>query len=93
MTTKGRNLSALPDRPTPDQVRDLRRSLGMSGASFAEWCGVSLRSVRAWEATPGGRGHSHPTPERWTLLLMKASDHATRKTKPTTRRTRSERKH
>jgi DNA-binding XRE family transcriptional regulator len=92
MPPKRLSLPSMTDRPDPDRVRDLRRSLGMSGARFAEWCGVSQRSVRAWEATAGGPGHYYPTPERWTLLLMKASDDSKRKGNPTTRRTRSDRK-
>lgn len=35
---------------TPDQVRGVRRELGLSQAAFAELIGVSPRAVKYWES-------------------------------------------
>jgi DNA-binding transcriptional regulator YiaG len=34
---------------TAEEIRDLRRSLGMSQEAFAQHLGVSVSSVRDWE--------------------------------------------
>jgi putative transcriptional regulator len=34
---------------TADQIREFRRSLGMSQEAFAQHLGVSISSVRDWE--------------------------------------------
>jgi DNA-binding transcriptional regulator YiaG len=36
--------------PTPDEIRTVRKGLGLTQSSFADALGVSLRTVEEWEA-------------------------------------------
>lgn len=65
-------LSVQPvDSFTPDEIRTIRKSTGMTQVLFAKYIGVSVKTVEAWEA-----GRNHPEGAACRLLSMTKSDPA-----------------
>lgn len=54
-------------RPTPDEVRELLRSQGWTGAAAAEVAGVNPRTVRKWVG-----GESPISYDCWRSLIERA---------------------
>jgi transcriptional regulator with XRE-family HTH domain len=50
---------------TPEQIRQLRKSLGFSQEKFAQLLSVSWTTVNRWEA-----GHSGPTGMAMRILML-----------------------
>lgn len=59
-------------KPSPEEVRLVRETLGMSAAEFARFVGVTRRTVQYWQSPTSSRWHAYPNPARWELALMKA---------------------
>ena len=56
-----------------DEVKKIRESTGMSQYVFAEYMGVSVKTVEAWEA-----GRNHPSGSASRLLsMMETNSHLT----------------
>ena len=56
LRAKTTKLSVLPvDHYEADEIREIRKSTGFTQAVFAQYMGVSVKTVEAWEA-----GRNHP---------------------------------
>lgn len=56
-----------------DEVKKIRKSTGMSQYVFAEYMGISVKTVEAWEA-----GRNHPSGSSSRLLsMMEINSHLT----------------
>ena len=55
-----------------DEIKDIRRKAGMTQAVFANYMGVSKKTVEAWEL-----GRTHPTGPAYRLLYILASGRET----------------
>lgn len=53
------------------EIKDIRISAGMTQAVFAEFMGVSIKTVEAWEA-----GRNHPIGSACRLLYLTKADPA-----------------
>ena len=60
-----------PIQPTPEQIRALRKSLGMTQTQYGELVYSKLRTVQDWE---GGLRTMHLS--TWELLHIKARQRA-----------------
>lgn len=71
-------MDATEDDMTPQQIRDLRRSLGMSQANFALLLGMdgsdAGRTVRGWEADPPRSIPTGPCQRVMQLILAAERD-------------------
>lgn len=66
-----RKLTVIPVKEyQADEVREIRKSTGMSQKIFASYIGVSDKTVEAWEA-----GTNHPSGAASRLLSMMELDH------------------
>lgn len=54
---------------TPDEIKKIRNSTGLTQVLFARYLGVSVKTVEAWEA-----GRNHPEGAACRLLSMTQSD-------------------
>ena len=63
-------LSILPvDSFTPEEIKSIRKSTGLTQVMFARYIGVSPKTVEAWEA-----GRNHPEGAACRLLSMTQND-------------------
>ena len=70
-----------PERYDPEKVKETRKQLGASQAIFAQFLGVSTKSVAAWEQgskTPSGiacrfMDEIRLNPEYWQNRLIKSA--------------------
>lgn len=53
----------------PDEIRRIRRDTGLTQRLFAQYIGVSIKTVEAWEA-----GRNHPEGAACRLLSMTRRD-------------------
>jgi DNA-binding transcriptional regulator YiaG len=53
---------------SPAEIREIRMSLGMTQIKFAQYMGVSVKTVEAWEA-----GRNHPDGPSCRLLTLTRS--------------------
>ncbi len=56
---------------TPAEIKSIRKDAHMSQAMFAQFMGVSVKTVEAWEA-----GRNHPNGSACRLLALTRSDPA-----------------
>ena len=68
-----RGLSLTPSDPVvklnKDQIREIRIQAQMTQSVFAEYLGVSVKTVEAWE-----RGRMHPTGPAYRLMSFLAQN-------------------
>ena len=65
-----RTLSVIPiEEFTPNEIKDIRKSVGMTQVLFAKYLGVSLKTVEAWEA-----GRNQPSGTACRLLAITKKD-------------------
>lgn len=65
-----RTLSVIPiEEFTPSEIKDIRKSVGMTQVLFAKYLGVSLKTVEAWEA-----GRNQPNGTACRLLAITKKD-------------------
>lgn len=65
-------LSVMPvDHYEADEIKEIRKSTGFTQAVFAQYMGVSIKTVEAWEA-----GRNHPEGAACRLLALTKSDPA-----------------
>ena len=65
-----RTLSVIPiEEFTPSEIKDIRKSVGMTQVLFAKYLGVSLKTVEAWEA-----GRNQPSGTACRLLAITKKD-------------------
>lgn len=70
LNAKTVTLSILPvDSFTPEEIKSIRKSTGLTQVMFARYIGVSTKTVEAWEA-----GRNHPEGAACRLLSMTQSD-------------------
>ena len=63
-------LSVTPvDRYTADEIKAIRKSTGFTQVIFAQYLGVSVKTVEAWEA-----GRNHPEGTACRLLALTKAD-------------------
>ena len=63
-------LSIAPvDEFTPDEIREIRKSTGLTQVLFAKYMGVSVKTVESWEA-----GRNHPVGAACRLLTLTRND-------------------
>ena len=55
----------------PEEIKDIRINAGMTQAIFAEFMGVSVKTVEAWES-----GRNHPIGSACRLLYLTKADPA-----------------
>ena len=55
----------------PDEIRSIRNSTGLTQRIFAQYMGVSVKTVEAWEA-----GRNHPEGAACRLLALTRNDPA-----------------
>lgn len=55
----------------PEEIKDIRVNAGMTQAVFAEFMGVSVKTVEAWES-----GRNHPIGSACRLLYLTKADPA-----------------
>ena len=60
-----------------DEIKAIRKSTGMTQKLFAEYFGVSAKTVEAWE-----KGTNHPSGPSSRILSMMESNHALTKEYP-----------
>lgn len=53
-----------------EQIREIRMNAQMTQHVFADYLGVSVKTVEAWE-----RGRTHPTGPAYRLISFLADDH------------------
>ena len=71
-TARKTTLSILPtDTFTSAEIKEIRRSTGLTQASFAKYLGVCVKTVEAWEA-----GRNQPDGPSRRLLAITRSDPA-----------------
>ncbi len=58
--------------PTPTDVRNVIRHLGLTGSEVAARVGVSADTVRKWQATPDSPSFKPIPYAPWRLLLIEA---------------------
>lgn len=67
---KRRVVSVIPVKVyNADEIQDIRRKTGLSQKLFASYMGVSLKTVKAWEA-----GTNHPSGTASRILSMMEMD-------------------
>ena len=67
LRAKTTKLSVLPvDHYEADEIREIRKSTGFTQAVFAQYMGVSVKTVEAWEA-----GRNHPEGTACRLLARR----------------------
>ena len=72
LRAKTTKLSVLPvDHYEADEIREIRKSTGFTQAVFAQYMGVSVKTVEAWEA-----GRNHPEGTACRLLALTQKDPA-----------------
>jgi len=54
---------------TPDEIKEIRKSTGLTQVLFAKYMGVSVKTVEAWEA-----GRNHPEGAACRLLTLTRND-------------------
>lgn len=54
---------------TPEEIKSIRKSTGLTQVLFAKYIGVSTKTVEAWEA-----GRNHPEGAACRLLSMTQND-------------------
>ena len=65
-----RTLSVTPiEEFTPGEIKEIRKSVGMTQVLFAKYLGVSLKTVEAWEA-----GRNQPSGTACRLLAITKKD-------------------
>jgi len=65
-----RTLSVIPiEEFTPSEIKEIRKSVGMTQVLFAKYLGVSLKTVEAWEA-----GRNQPSGTACRLLAITKKD-------------------
>lgn len=65
-----RTLSVIPiEEFTPSEIKDIRKSVGMTQVLFAKYLGVSLKTVEAWES-----GRNQPSGTACRLLAITKKD-------------------
>lgn len=65
-----RTLSVIPiEEFTPSEIKEIRKSVGMTQVLFAKYLGVSLKTVEAWEA-----GRNQPNGTACRLLAITKKD-------------------
>ncbi len=70
LNAKTITLSILPvDSFTPEKIKSIRKSTGLTQVMFAKYIGVSTKTVEAWEA-----GRNHPEGAACRLLAMTQND-------------------
>ena len=70
LRAKTTKLSVLPvDHYEADEIREIRKSTGFTQAVFAQYMGVSVKTVEAWEA-----GRNHPEGTACPLLALTQKD-------------------
>ena len=70
LRSKATTLTIVPiDRFTPEEIKKIRNSTGLTQLSFAKYMGVSVKTVEAWEA-----GRNHPEGTACRLLAMTKRD-------------------
>ena len=70
LKAKTTTLTIVPiDRFTPEEIKKIRNSTGLTQLSFAKYMGVSVKTVEAWEA-----GRNHPEGTACRLLAMTKRD-------------------
>lgn len=57
------------DQFSPDEIKQIRTDTGMTQVLFAQYMGVSVKTVEAWEA-----GRNHPEGAACRLLAMTKND-------------------
>ena len=57
------------DSFTPDEIKDIRKSTGLTQVLFAQYLGVSPKTIEAWEA-----GRNHPEGTACRLLSLTRLD-------------------
>ncbi|MDR1205451.1 MAG: helix-turn-helix domain-containing protein [Peptococcaceae bacterium] len=79
LRTSRMNVYPVRDTITPDEIKDTRKSLGMTQGTFAVVIGVSKKTVESWETgryTPDGAARrlitilqtDHSFPERYGIV-------------------------
>ena len=56
------------DELSKDEIRELRKNAQMTQSVFADYLGVSVKTVEAWE-----RGRTHPTGPAFRLMSLLAN--------------------
>ena len=70
LKTSTKKLSIAPvEEFSAKEIKDIRKSAGMTQALFAKYLGVSLKTVEAWEA-----GRNHPSGTACRMLSMTKKD-------------------
>ena len=70
LNAKTITLSILPvDSFTPEKIKSIRKSTGLTQVMFAKYIGVSTKTVEAWEA-----GRNHPEGAACRMLAMTQND-------------------
>ena len=63
-------LSITPvDAFTPQEIRDIRKNTGLTQVLFAQYMGVSVKTVESWES-----GRNHPEGAACRLLSLTKND-------------------
>ena len=70
LTANTKTLSITPiEEFTASEIKDIRKSAGLTQSLFARYLGVSLKTVEAWEA-----GRNHPNGTACRLLSITKKD-------------------
>lgn len=70
LPAKATKLSIVPvEKYKADEIKRIRNSTGLTQRSFAEYMGVSIKTVEAWEA-----GRNHPEGAACRLLSLTKAD-------------------
>ena len=70
LNAKTVKLSIIPVNSfTPDEIKSIRKSTGLTQVLFAKYIGVSVKTVEAWES-----GRNHPEGAACRLLSMTQND-------------------
>ena len=72
LEAKTTRMTVMPvGRYEPEEIKDIRINAGMTQAIFAEFMGVSVKTVEAWES-----GRNHPIGSACRLLYLTKTDPA-----------------
>ena len=70
LSARTTTLSISPvERYRPEEIKEIRHSTGLTQRLFAEYMGVSIKTVEAWEA-----GRNHPEGAACRLLSLTKND-------------------
>jgi len=67
------------EQPTPEQIRELIKSHGLTRRKAAELIYVSTSTWHKWSAPEGGSDYREMPLAAWELMLLKLGEHPTKK--------------